>query len=68
METTARKTALAFQANFDPYIDTYQELTAFIASRTKSIQCKAHALADDFYALGSELSRFSSLLRSTEVP
>ena len=39
-----------------------------IAERSKYIQGKAHELADEFYAVSSEIQRFSNLLKAAEIP
>jgi hypothetical protein len=39
-----------------------------IAKKVKTIQGKAHALADEFYAVGAEIQRFSSLLKPVDIP
>jgi hypothetical protein len=39
-----------------------------IGKRCKTLQERAHELADDYYAVGSEINHFSELLKATEIP
>ena len=39
-----------------------------VIDKCRLIQAKSHDLADEFFALGSELSRFAGVLNLTEVP
>jgi hypothetical protein len=63
IDVQARKTARAFCDGFGTYINTYAEINSFIAQKSKVIQSKAHDLADEFFAVASEIQRFSVLLR-----
>jgi hypothetical protein len=55
IDVQAKKSAKAFCEGFGPFINTYAEINSFIANRCKVIQSKAHDLADEFYAVGSEI-------------
>ena len=68
IDVHARKTATSFCDNFGTYINTYSEINSFIAERCKTIQGKAHDLADEYFAVASEIQRFSVLLRATDIP
>jgi hypothetical protein len=68
IDVQARKSAKAFCENFGPFIDTYAEINSFIAEKSKVIQGKAHDLADEYFAVASEIQRFAVLLRQTDIP
>jgi hypothetical protein len=55
IDVQARKTSKAFCENFGPFIDTYAEINSFIAEKCKVIQGKAHDLADEYFAVASEI-------------
>jgi hypothetical protein len=46
----------------------YERINAFVSKQVKLLQFRSHELADDFYAIGAEISRFSELLKQTEIP
>ena len=68
VDVQARKSAKGFCDNFGSFISTYSEINTFIAEKCKIIQGKAHDLADEYYAVASEIQRFSVLLRQTDIP
>ncbi|CDW76278.1 px domain containing protein [Stylonychia lemnae] len=68
IEINGRKRAKAFCDNLDAFNDTYQEINNYISKKVKTIQGKSHDLADEFYAVGAEIQRFSSLLKPIEIP
>lgn len=39
-----------------------------ICKKTKELQFRSHELADDYYAVGAEISHFAELLKAAEIP
>ena len=39
-----------------------------VAKRCKTLQSRSHDLADDYYAIGSEINHLSELLKCTDIP
>eukprot|EP00347_Sterkiella_histriomuscorum_P002889 403366404 len=68
IEINAKKQAKVFCEGFDKFIDTYSEINNFIAKKVKSMQGKAHDLADEYFAVGAEIQRFAGLLRPVDIP
>lgn len=68
IETEKRERAEKFTSQLDEFTKQYELISAFICKKTKDLQARAHELADDYYAVGTEIKRFSHLLKCTEVP
>ena len=46
----------------------YFKISKYIGSKCKDLQARAHALADDYFAIGAEINHFSELMKLTEIP
>lgn len=68
IEINTKSRAKNFADNFEKFIDTFTEINNFVSKKVKDIQGKAHDLADDMYAVGSEIQRLSALFKSVDIP
>lgn len=68
IEVEQRRKAKDFCDKMGTFAKQYEKINGYIAARCKQLQLKAHSLADDYYAIGSELCHLSELLKTTEIP
>ena len=68
IEVEKRRKATKFCDNMSTFTKQYYKISKFIAGRCKELQARAHQLADDYFAIGAELSHFSELMKLTEIP
>ena len=68
IEVEHRRKAARFCDQLGLYTKQYHNIAAFIALRCKDLQARAHALADDYFAIGAEINHFSEMMKLTEIP
>ena len=52
----------------DNYITAYQDISKFVQKKCKTLEQKSHELAEEYFAIATEVQRFSTLLGVTEIP
>lgn len=68
IEVERRRNATKFCDQMTNFTKQYHKIAKYIGSRCKDLQARSHQLADDYFAIGAEISHFSELLKLTEIP
>jgi hypothetical protein len=68
IEVERRRTATKFCDQMGTFSKQYLKISSYISSRCKTLQARAHMLADDYFAIGAEVNHFSELMKLTEIP
>eukprot|EP00347_Sterkiella_histriomuscorum_P022193 403331347 len=68
VDVTAGKRAKRLCRKLPRYIETYDDINTFLKRKLTDLQKKSHDLADEYYAVATEVQRFSTLLKATEIP
>jgi len=68
IEVERRRKAAKFCEQLNTFQTQYNKISGYIASRCKTLQSRAHQLADDYFAIGAEINHFSELMKLTEIP
>ena len=68
IEVERRRAASKFCDQMNTFTKQYFKISKYIGVRCKDLQARAHALADDYFAIGAEINHFSELMKLTEIP
>ena len=68
IEVERRRKATKFCDQMANFTKQYHKIAKFIANRAKDLQARSHELADDYFAIGAEISHFAELMKLTDIP